>query len=232
MLKKILIGLTLILLLVNFYTVSEYTAYDRRLVNLISLSCYFLIFIVTGGTKKILLLYSMLAFVGTDYLLLYYETNDVIAKVIPVLKISVYFMLTVSVFDKVRLLNHKLSITVAFVSIIVLNLVWMFNLIWDKSEKFNDSFEFALHFLYGLIMVWMCTIAINCYLRFKTNRSLFFLIFILGLVLSDAAWFIAYYYNFNFFFYVYTIFYLVGLAYLIRYAETENKEDDAFMAVL
>lgn len=232
MLKRILIGLTLVLILVNFYAISEFTAYDRRLVNLISLACYFIIFVVTGGARKILLLYSILAFLGTDYLLLYYETNDVIAKVIPVLKISAYFMLTVSVFEKVKLLNHKLPIIIAFVSIIVLNLLWMFNLIWDKSNQFNDNFEIALHFLYGLVMVWMCTIAINCYLRFKTNKSLFFLIFIIGLVLSDAAWFMAYYYILDYFFYAYTIFYLVGLVYLVRYAETENGEEDEFISIV
>ncbi|NNE32533.1 MAG: hypothetical protein HKN40_09200 [Winogradskyella sp.] len=231
MLKKILIILTSILLIANFYVISECTTHDRRVINLISIICYFLVFLGFGGAKKILLLYSILAFLGTDYLLIYYDTNEVVTKVIPVLKISAYFLLTVSVFEKVKLLNNKSSIIIGFLVIIALNVLWMFNLIWKSSEKFNDNFEIVLHLLYGLIMVWMCTIAINCYMRFKTTKSLFFLLFILGVILSDASWFLAYYFDIKFFFYIYTILYFIGLAYMVRYADSTGNKDDAFLSV-
>ena len=92
------------------------------------------------------------------------------------------------------------------------------------SEKFDDVLVEYLFLTYGLLIVLLMIAALYFNDRYANSTSFFFLISILGLILSDVTLFIAYYMGFYEFYLPSCIFYFLGIAGLFRFSSLSKKE--------
>ncbi|WP_299889238.1 hypothetical protein [uncultured Lacinutrix sp.] len=225
MLKKVLITLTIVLVLINIFLINTYGYYERRLIRLISIGAYFLVFIYYSGAKNknILLVFSLL--ISVDILGLFFE-KGLVSIIGPLIKLISYFFIIKEVIKKIKFKKINKPIYFFLGVVILLNLLLVYQTVWSTFLKINNYIESAVYIVYGSINVAVCIAALNYNFRYGTNRSIYYLYFVFALVLSDACWFIAYYLDSNSAFYFDILFYLVALCFIILYAlDTKNQDD-------
>lgn len=223
-LKKVLIILTAILVLINFFVITNYGYYERRLVRLISIGCYGLVFLIFKGykDKRIALIFILLALV--DCLGLFYEYGliDILG---PLVKLTAYLFIISEVIKKVKIMNINKPVTLFFVIIILLNFFLIFQTVWSTFLRLNDYAESVVYLVYGAVNVAACIVALNYNFIYGTRHSIYYLYLVFNLILSDASWFIGYYLNYKTAFYFDALFYFFALYFLIIYALDTNKNE-------
>ncbi len=227
--KKTITILTLLLILVNLFVISGYSLQERRLMRLFSVCSYFIVLWIYKGFKDKTILYIFILLLFADIFNLYYE-YDLMNKLVSVAKITAYFLIAKSVFTKLRLFKNTKPLIILFFSIIVsLNLVLVYQVVWETSDKMNDNLEVVLFLLYGIVIIGMGLISIHYNFRYHTKRSMYFLYFVFALILSDISWFIAYFLEIRILFYADILFYLAALYATVKYAIETSKKDDVLL---
>ncbi|MBQ4820169.1 hypothetical protein [Aquimarina sp. MMG016] len=226
---KIITILAIVLALLNIVVISGYTVHERRLSRLFSIGCYFVLLLLFKGYKDKTITYVFFLLLLADIFNLYYE-HHILGKLISVVKISAYFLLAKSIFSKLKLLRNTKPILLFFGGIVVaLNLVFAFQIVWNTSDEMNDILDLILFLIYGIVIIGTIMISIHYNFRYHTRRSMYFVYFIFGLILSDISWFIAYFLKLFFSFYADILFYLIALYCMVRYAVETSKNDDVLL---
>jgi len=224
-LKRLLVILTLILIIINALVIYNYGFYERRLVRIISITLFFLIFLFLKGYKdsRIVLVFVLLLIV--DFLGVFYE-KGLIALIGPIIKLFAYIILIASVTKKIELKKISLKTSILPAIIILLNIFLIFTVVQAVFASQNDFKEIILYIVYGTTIVGAAFLAVNYNFRYGSKRSVYYLFLVFALVLSDAAWFIAYYFKTKTAFYFDTVFYFIALCYIILFAVTTKSSDD------
>ncbi|GAA4275012.1 hypothetical protein GCM10022258_43080 [Aquimarina gracilis] len=153
-----------------------------------------------------------------------------LGKLISIVKIGAYILLIKSVFTKLTLFKNIKPIFHFFIGVIVvLNLGFAIQTIWNTSDKMNDTLDLILFLVYGITIIGVIIAAIQYNFRYHTKRSMYFAYFVFGLVLSDISWFIAYFLELFLAFYADISFYIIGLYCIVRYAVETSKNDDVLL---
>lgn len=213
--KSLLPVITLVLVLVNCFVIYEYAQDASRWARLISTSVIFLILLWQNSfSKRILTAFCLMLI--SDLLLFYYE-NSLANTATFLMRVSAYIMLVLAVAPELKNLKTNIFQKMVFVVVFVLNLGMLFMLVDMVPAKFGYPFLNVLFYAYGVSMITMVIAAISYSNRYSNKTSFYYTAGTLSLVFSDITSFIAYYLEFYEFYYPDRIFYILGIAGLVKF---------------
>ncbi|WAC01817.1 hypothetical protein N7U66_18330 [Lacinutrix neustonica] len=223
-----LIILTVILVLINFYIINSFGYFERRWIRLISIGCYVFVFFIFKGYKEKKIGIILLLLSTVDVLGLFYEYGliDIIG---PVVKLTAYLLIISEVIKKVKIKNINKPVTLFFIIVVLLNVLLVFQTVWATFLRMEDYAESVVYLFYGAVNVAACIVALNYNFIYGTRHSIYYLYLVFSLILSDASWFIGYYLNYTNAFYFDVLFYLLASCFLIIYALDTNKNEEVLL---
>ncbi len=213
--KTILWVITMVLLLVNCYVIYEFDQDASRWARLIS-TAIFLILLIWQRSFNVKIIIAFIFLLISDVLLFYYE-NALANTGTFLMRISAYLMLVFTVVPELRGLKSSLFQKLVFFGVFVLNLAMLFLLVDMVPAKFGYPFLNVLFYAYGISMITLVIAAISYSNRYSNKTSFYYTAATLCLVFSDITSFIAYYLEFYEFYFPDRIFYILGIAGLVKF---------------
>lgn len=213
--KTYLSVITLALLLVNCFIIYEFDQDASRWARLIS-TAIFLILLIWQRTYNLKILVAFCFLLISDLLLFYYE-NALANTGTFLMRISAYLMLVFTVVPELKNLKSSLFQKLVFFGVFILNLGMLFMLVDMVPAKFGYPFLNVLFYAYGISMITLVIAAISYSNRYSNKTSFFYTAATLCLVFSDITSFIAYYLEFYEFYFPDRIFYILGIAGLVKF---------------
>ncbi|CAM4267606.1 hypothetical protein [Gillisia hiemivivida] len=223
-LNIILIVIGVFLLVINFYTISEYGLIESRWLRIIGASIFFIVFTMGAKKKEPFLINAFLLLLISDFLLLKYEIPW-IKKLTFGLVVLAYLSLIKHIRPYVRNLETNIFQKGVFIGILGINIIMLYLLIDMVGPKWDDSWHTYLFYLYGMSMIVMVVLGFSYSNRYSNKSSFYFLWAVLGFVISDISGFMAYYLGVEGFYYPDRLFYIIGLLCLVKFSRMDkNKE--------
>lgn len=214
--KNLLPAITLLLLLFNCFIIFEFDQDASRWARLISTSIFFFILIGQNSFNKLYFL-AFCLFLLSDVLLFNYE-NPLANTATFLLRISAYLLIVYSVIPDLKNLKTSNFQRIIFFIVFLLNLGMLLMLVDMVPAKFGYPFLNVLFYAYGISMITLVIAAISYSNRYSNKTSFYFTAASLCLVFSDITSFIAYYLEFYEFYFPDRIFYILGIAGLVKIA--------------
>ena len=214
--KKLLSVITLVLLLVNCFVIFNFDQDASRWARLISTGIFFIMLIWQGSFSN-KMLSAFLLFIISDLLLFYYE-NSIANTATFLMRISAYILLVLVVVPELKGLKSSMFQKIIFFGVFILNLGMLFMLVDMVPAKFGYPFLNVLFYAYGISMITLVIAAISYSNRYSNSISFYYTAATLCLVFSDITSFIAYYLEFYEFYFPDRIFYILGVAGLVKFA--------------
>ena len=213
--KKLLPVLTLVILLVNCFVIFQFNLVANRWARIFTTALFFLLLIFYNASgKRMFLAFGLMML--SDVFLFFYE--DIIANSVTfLLRISAYIMLVFAVLPELKNLKSSSFQKFIFVIVFALNLGMLFLLIDMVPARFAYPFLNLLFYAYGISMMALVVAAISYSNRYSNRTSFYYTAAALCLVFSDISSFIAYYLEFNEFYFPDRIFYILGIAGLVKF---------------
>ncbi|MCG9972942.1 hypothetical protein [Christiangramia crocea] len=214
--SSLLSVVTPMLLVLNCYIIYEYDQDISRWARVLSTAVFFLILLWQNSRSKRFLSAFVLLLIS-DLLLFYYEFVLGNAAAF-IARISAYVLLVLMISPELRQLRTNLFQKFIFVVVLGLNLAMLIMLVGMVPLKFKYPFLDMLFYAYGMSMISMVIAAISYSNRYSNRTSFFFTAATLCLVFSDITSFIAYYLEFSEFYFPDRIFYIMGIAGLVKFS--------------
>lgn len=215
----------LVLLLFNAYVIYIYGLDVSRWARLFTTIAFLLIlFLKENSGKKIIAVFTLL--LSSDILLFVYETALGNAGTF-LLRIAAYLMIIYLVVPELRNLKANIFQRLIFLVVFSLNFGMLYMLVDMIPPKFEYSFSNFLFYIYGISMMLMVIAAVSYSNRFSNKISFYYTAAVLCLVFSDITSFIAYYLGFSEFYYPDRIFYIIGVAALVKFSAFERDHQPA-----
>ncbi|WP_300436957.1 hypothetical protein [Christiangramia sp.] len=213
--KSLLSALTAIILLANFYIIFAYDLEVSRWARLVSTSVFmFLLLLQRTYSKRLLGVFFFLLI--SDIGLFYYE-NPLANAGTFLMRITAYLLLVFVVGSELKKLQTSLFQKVLFVVVFTLNLAMLYLLVGMVPGEYVYPGLNLLFYAYGISMISMVIAAISYSNRYSDKTSFFFTAATLCLVFSDISSFIAYYLEFEEFYFPDRFFYILGIAGLVKF---------------
>ena len=212
-----------LLLVANCYIIFEYDQELSRWARLVTTSILFAILLWKySGRKRLIAAFSFLLI--ADVLLFFYE-DPVINSATFVMRIAGYLTLVMAVAPELRNLQTSLFQKVLFLVVFSLNIGMLYMLVDMVPDKFYYPYLNKLFYVYGTAMIILVIAAISYSNRYSDSTSFFFTAGALGLVFSDITSFIAYYLDFSEFYFPDRIFYIIGIASIVKFASFNRSHE-------
>ncbi len=221
---KVLLVLGLILIIGNFYVIDQYALREVRWARIVSCALLFSFFVIISKLKRNLLTVTFALFLISALLSLQNEVL-LIRKLNLGVVITAYLLLILHVLPMVKNLKTDLFQKMTFILIVGVNLYMLYSLADMKGGKIQDYTQLVLLFLRGISIIGVGIMAFSYCNRYSNTGSIYFLLAVLGLVLSDIFAFVSFYLEIWNFVFVDRFFYIIGIACLARYATLYRKED-------
>lgn len=218
----IIIFLCLILAVINIYVLYTYDLPVRRWARIISTALLLIPVIYFTGFKRDLLLGSFVLYLLAGFLSLQNEIL-LVRKINLGVVIIIYLLLFLHVLPFLRKLKTDLFQKVVVILIITINILMLF-ILNDLDETIQDITHLLLLILRGISIIALMIMAFSLATRYSNEYSFYFLLAVLGLVLSDIFAFISFYLREGAFIYADRVFYVLGLASLAHYTILYRKE--------
>lgn len=207
---------TLFLLTVNLIVFGYFGDYVSRIVRFASM---FFFFLIALGPKyfKGSALVIFFAFVINDFLLIYFESSFN-QNLVLFIRLCAYLLLARLVQPYLKKVKVEIFQGVIFGVVLILNLILLYNLN-DSINAGEDStfLDELLLYGYGTAIIISVTIAFTFYNRYTDKTSIFFLIAVMALVMSDFTYFIGFYLGFREFYYLDRAFNIVAIGVLLHF---------------
>jgi Kef-type K+ transport system membrane component KefB len=187
-----------------------------RLVRFLSMIVFFGIFLTPKYYKSgALLIFA--AFVINDLLLISFE-NFYNQSVVLFIRLCAYLLLAKLVMPYLKRIKIKAFEGVVFAGIILMNFLLLYY-IKDSVNVLEHSgwMDSILFYGYGTSLILSVAAAFTFYSRYIDKASIFFLLSLLGLVLSDLTFFIGFYLDFPEFYYLDRGFNIVAIGFLLHF---------------
>jgi hypothetical protein len=157
------------------------------------------------------------AFVLNDLLLISFE-NFYSQSVVLFLRLSAYLLLARLVLPYLKKIRVQIFEGILFAGIFIMNLLLLYY-IQDSIDAFEDFglFDDILFYGYGISIILSVTAAFTFYSRYMDKASIFFLLSLIGLVLSDLTFFIGFYLDFSEFYYLDRGFNITAIGLLLHF---------------
>ena len=214
--KLLLPVFTLALLLVNCFVIYEYGLDASRWARIFSTGL-FLVFLIAQNAFSKRIVSAFILLLISDALLFSYEESLANTTTF-LLRISAYIMLVLTVLPELKNLKSSLFQKIIFFVVFVLNLGMLFVLVDMVPAKFGYPYLNVLFYAYGISMITMLIAAISYSNRYSNKASFYYTAATLCLVFSDITSFIAYYLEFSEFYFPDRIFYILGIAGMVKFA--------------
>lgn len=213
--KNFLAVITAILLLANFSIIIAFDLEIIRWARIISTSVFLLV-LLWKRIKNWKMLAAFIFLWISDFGLFQYE-NPISNSATFLMRISSYILLVLVVTPELRRLKANYLQKLIFVTVFTLNLAMLQMLVGMVPESFVYPGLNILFYIYGFSMMAMVIAAISYSNRYSDKTSFYYTAATLCLVFSDITSFIAYYLEFYEFYFPDRIFYILGLAGLIKF---------------
>ena len=213
--KSLLLAITTVLLIVNFYVIFAYDLEFSRWARLSS-TFIFLLMLLRQNTYSKRMLGVFIFLLISDLGLFYYEEPLANSGTF-LMRITAYLLLVFVVVPELKKLKTNLFQKLLFVTVFVLNLVMLYMLVGMVPAAYVYPGLNVLFYIYGISMITMVIAAISYSNRYSDKTSFFFTAGTLCLVFSDITSFIAYYLEFEEFYYPDRFFYILGIAGLVKF---------------
>lgn len=220
-LNPVLLVTFVILLVLNFYFISEAGLVEIRWMRIVSSITFFIIFLTGSTIREKFFSMAFALLVVSDLLILEFE-NLTIRKLYFFCMVMVYIGLIFHIKKYLKTLksnNFQKIILVAGLSIYI---VMLFMVVDMASNKLGDLVQSALFFLYGAALLALMIFAFAFNHRFSNKVSFYFICAALGFVFTDISRFIAYFVGVEEFYYPDRLFYLIGLASMVKFASLKK----------
>ena len=221
--KSLLSVITTILLLINFYVIYAYGLEISRWARLIS-TFVLLLMLLWQNTYSRRMLGVFIFLLISDLGLFYYEEPLANSGTF-LMRISAYLLLVFVVVPELKKLQTNLFQKLIFVTVFVLNLAMLYMLVGMVPAGHIYPGLNILFYTYGISMITMVIAAISYSNRYSDRISFFFTAATLCLVFSDITSFIAYYLEFEEFYYPDRFFYILGIAGLVKFTSFARNHE-------
>ncbi len=213
--KTTLFVTILLLLGLNFYVIDHFDLNLSRWARLITTAAVFLLLIFQKNPRKLLSVVFLLL-LGSDILLFFYE-NRYLNMLTFLLRSSSYLCLVLIVLPELQNLRTSLFQKIIFAGALGLNLYMLMVLVEMVPREFVYPHLDLLFYLYGLAMISMVIASISYSNRYASRTSFYYTAGTLCLVFADISSFIAYYLEFQHFYFADRFFYVLGLTSLVKF---------------
>jgi len=224
MLSKLLLSvITTILLLFNFYVIYAYDLEMSRWARLASTFIFLLMLLRQNSFSKRML--GVFFFLLISDLGLFYYEEPLANSGTFLMRISAYLLLVFVVMPELKKLKTNLFQKLIFVTVFILNLAMLYMLVGMVPADHIYPGLNVLFYAYGISMITMVIAAISYSNRYSDRTSFFFTAGTLCLVFSDITSFIAYYLEFEEFYYPDRFFYILGIAGLVKFTSFARNHE-------
>ena len=223
--KITLLIVSFLTLLINVYIISFYSLFESRIIRVITVIAFLVLFFIFKGFKNKTILISLLCFLLSDVFMIFYE-NTLSNKLTFVLSIIGYFNLVVYLFRNKHLKKVNNYFLVLILILITLNVFGLYQLIDAIAYKLHDGLQEVILYLYGLVIVSLCVFTANYNFSVNTKQSMYFMYFVFGFAFSDFCAVLAYYYNFQQLYYLDRFTYIFALFIMVKYAVKDFKKEE------
>ncbi|MCY2688472.1 hypothetical protein [Salinimicrobium sp. TH3] len=214
--KKFLSIITVALLVANLLVYGIFGDDVSRTMRFISMVVFFVIFLNPAYYKKNALL-IFVAFVLNDFLLIFYETL-INQNLVLFIRLCAYLLLARLVFPYLRKIKIHIFDKILFTGILIINWFLLYNIKDTIGSGQNASWlEDVLIYAYGTSLIIAVATAFSFYSRYIDKASIFFLLSIIGLLMSDLTFFVGFYLDFPEFYYLDRGFNIVSLGFLLHF---------------
>ncbi len=208
--------ITIILLVVNLLVYGIYGDDVSRTIRFISMVIFFLIFLKPDYYKKNALI-IFVAFVLNDFLLIFYETF-INQNLVLFIRLCAYLLLAGLVFPYLRKVKIHIFDKILFTGILIINWFLLYNIKDSIGAGQNASWlEDGLLYAYGTSLIIAMATAFSFYSRYIDKASIFFLLSIIGLLMSDLTFFVGFYLDYPEFYYLDRGFNILAIGFLLRF---------------
>ncbi|SDS05012.1 lysoplasmalogenase family protein [Gramella sp. MAR_2010_147] len=221
--KSYLSAITAILLIVNFYIIYTYGLEYSRWARLASTSI-FLILLISKNSYSKRMLAAFLFLILSDIGLFFYEMPVANATTF-LMRITAYLLLVFVVVPELKKLKTNIFQKLLFLVVFILNLGMLYLLVDMVPAGYVYPYLDMLFYAYGITMITMVIAAISYSNRYSDKTSFFFTAATLCLVFSDITSFIAYYLEFNEFYFPDRFFYILGIAGLVKFTSFARNHE-------
>ncbi len=222
--NSLLAVILFILVLLNVYTIFTMGIEGGRWSRIISSGILFLFYLKIARYKQKFVLAAFLTLFISSLLSLNNEIL-IVRKINLGSVILSYIFLLLHVRPFVRRLRAHLLQKLIFLLIAGLNIVIMYFLMYDLvGNSVEDTMQLSLLVLRGLAIILLVVMAFSYTNRYSNRPSMFFLLAVIGLILSDVFAFTSFYLGEKEFIYADRSLYLLGLGALVKYSELMGEE--------
>ncbi|WP_423747996.1 lysoplasmalogenase family protein [Gramella jeungdoensis] len=221
--RSFLSVVTLILLVANCFVIYEYDQDANRWARLISTFIFFLILLWQNFSGKRMI--GAFAFLLISDLLLFHYENTTGNAFAFISRISAYVLFVMVIAPELKKLKTNLFQKFIFVMVLGLNLAMLVMLVDMVPERFKYPYLDVLFYIYGMSMIIMVIASISYSNRYSNNTSFFYTAATLCLVFSDITSFIAYYLEFSEFYFPDRVFYIIGIAGLVKFSSLSRSHE-------
>ena len=199
-----------LMLLVNIIVVLTTDLQVSRVTRLITVSVLFIFYISTKQVKNMWVSLGFCCFLLRDIFVQFFEQPLGFKGCILFGCIS-YIVIILECLPKFSLKKINLGL-IAFATLLILaNTCALHFIIEMLSLHFRDGFEVFLFYIYGAFMIMMCLIAISYNNKYNSTRSLRYILLVFLFYFFRPLWFLfAYYFEFEFFYILYSMFFVPG----------------------
>lgn len=216
--------ITLLLLLAYFFVIENFGLWEMRYMRILSCAFFLGFVLFTTGFKKRVLTLSLSLFLVSAILSIQNEIL-IVRKLNLAIVVIAYLLLIVEVLPFVRKLKANGLQKVILIIILSLNVLLLFSLVEIEGYKIEDFTQFLLLILRGLCIIGMVIVAFSFTNRYSNLISIYFLITVFSLALSDLFAFVSFYMDIQDFIFLDRLFYLFGLSALAHYIYRCSREN-------
>ena len=207
---------TFFLLILNLVVFGFFGDTVSQIVRFISMGMFFLIFLSPKYFKKsALVIFS--AFLVSDFLLINYESTFN-QNLILFIRLCAFLLLARLVQPYLKKIRIEIFQATIFGVILILNVL----LLHYADETINVGrkpgfLEEILLYGYGLAAIISVSVAFTFYNRYTDNSSVFYLLAVIGLIMSDFTYFIGFFLGFREFYYLDRAFNIMAIGSLLHF---------------
>jgi len=200
----------------NLVAYGVYGDFVSRIVRFVSMGLFFLIFLMPRFYKRSALI-ILIALVINDLLLIFFETF-IVQNLILFLRLCVYLLIARLVIPYLKRIKVQTIEVVVFVVILIMNLALLYYIkdsinIQENADLISD----ILLYSYGTAIIFSVSTAFSFYSRYVDKASIFFLMTLISLVMSDLTFYIGFYLDFSEFYYLDRAFNIIALGFLLHF---------------
>lgn len=222
-LNPVLLIISAVLLILNFYFISEAGRLESRVMRIVTSISFFIIYLFSSSPREKFFFMAFILLIVADLLRLGFEL-PVYKKFLFICMILVYVFLNIHISRYIKNVKANNLQKVILVVALTINIVMLFMVVEMAEYKLGDIVQSSLFFLYGVALISLMVFAFAFNHHYSNEVTFFFICAVLSFVFGDISGFIAYFVEVDEFYYPDRLFYLLALAGLVKFASLEKTE--------